>query len=199
MSTCPDARLGPRRSSTASCSSKRRSARPRRSALPPDATALSRTLVSAGVEGAGVSEEALGVLARVPTDAVAGALAALAEDGYSFLVDLFVTDSGEALELTYHLRSFGTDDEVFVRAVAGHGAEVPSVWETHPAALYAEREAAEMFGLSFPGHPNPKRLLTTDEIGEPPLLKSVPLRAHHEVARPGIVRVAPEPSQEDEG
>lgn len=164
--------------------------------MPPDATALSRTLAAAGVESAGVSEEAIGLLARVPADAIARALGALAEDGYTFLVDLFVTDTGEALDITYHLRSFGADEELRVRATAGYGSAVPSVWETHPAALYAEREAAEMFGLTFPGHPNPKRLLTTDEIGEPPLLKRVPIRAHHEVARPGIVRVAPEPAGE---
>ena len=34
-----------------------------------------------------------------------------------------------------------------------------------------EREAAELFGLSLSGHPNPKRLLTTD--GMPPLLLQV--------------------------
>jgi NADH:ubiquinone oxidoreductase subunit C len=45
-----------------------------------------------------------------------------------------------------------------------------------------ERETAELFGLSLSGHPNPKRLLTTD--GVPPLLrKSVPVRTEEEVRR----------------
>ncbi|MRR12205.1 hypothetical protein EG835_07005, partial [bacterium] len=48
------------------------------------------------------------------------------------------------------------------------------------SALLPERETAELFGLALCGHPNPKRLLTTEGI-EPLLLKSVPIRSAEEV------------------
>jgi NADH:ubiquinone oxidoreductase subunit C len=45
-----------------------------------------------------------------------------------------------------------------------------------------ERETAELFGLGLDGHPNPKRLLTTD--GVPPLLRrDVPIRTPEEFRR----------------
>jgi NADH:ubiquinone oxidoreductase subunit C len=99
-------------------------------------------------------------------------------------VDLFALDSGEALELTYHLRSLAGPRESYLRCRVAYDAEAPSVWRVFPAALYAEREIAELFGMSFAGHPNPKRLLTTDEAGGCLLRKSVPIRGADEVALP---------------
>lgn len=115
---------------------------------------------------------------------------AKAEDGLGMFVDLFGSDSGEGVEVTYHLRSVETGEEARVRCAVPYDGEVLSVWEIFPAALYPERELAEMFGVRLSGHPNPKRLLTTDEIGCFPLRRDVPLRAHGELARPGIRREA---------
>jgi hypothetical protein len=51
-----------------------------------------------------------------------------------------------------------------------------SIWDVFPAALMPERECCELFGLRLSGHPNPKRLLTTD--GCPPFLrKEVQIRS----------------------
>jgi NADH:ubiquinone oxidoreductase subunit C len=69
---------------------------------------------------------------------------------------------------------------VYLKCHVPYEGELRSVWEVYPAALYPEREAAELLGFSLLGHPNPKRLLTTD--GTPPLLrKSVPVRTAEEV------------------
>jgi NADH-quinone oxidoreductase subunit C len=143
---------------------------------------LSTALTAAGIS-AEVSDEAFGVLARVAACDIAGALMALRDgDGaFALLVDLFATDTGDELEVTYHLRSFARDEDAYVRLVVQYDAEVPSVWRVYPAALYPEREAAELFGLTFPGHPNPKRLLTTDEVELPLLRKSTPIRTNEEV------------------
>ncbi len=145
-------------------------------------TVLSAALTAAGLT-AEVSDETLGTVARVAAADIAGALTALrdGDTAFALLLDLFVTDTGEDLELTYHLRSFARDEDAYVRVTAPYDGEVPSVWRVYPAALYPEREAAELFGMAFPGHPNPKRLLTTDEVELPLLRKSTPIRTEEEV------------------
>ena len=102
---------------------------------------------------------------------------------YDFLVDLFATDTGERIEVTWHLRAFARYEDLYLKALVDYDGEAPSVWRVYPAALYPEREAAELLGMSFPGHPNPKRLLTTDGT-EPLLRKSVLIRTAEEVRRP---------------
>jgi NADH-quinone oxidoreductase subunit C len=125
-------------------------------------------LALAGIECES-SDEKLGSVVRLDGARIDVALAALQTVGYDFLVDLFGTDTGEMIEITYHLRAFATREDIYLKATVAYDGEAPSVWHIHPAALYAEREAAELLGVSFPGHPNPKRLLTTDAL--PPMLR----------------------------
>jgi NADH:ubiquinone oxidoreductase subunit C len=129
------------------------------------------------------SAEVLGAVVRLGAADVADALTALDEAGFDLLVDLFGCDTGEKVELTYHLRVLARMDDVFLKVLVPYEGEAPSVWRVYPAALYAEREAAEMFGVSFPGHPNPKRLLLTEGM-DPLLRKSVPIRSAEEVRLP---------------
>jgi NADH-quinone oxidoreductase subunit C len=146
-------------------------------ALPP-----SEVLAIAGIPARATTER-LGAVVRLDAPRICDALAALQTVGYDFLVDMFGTDTGEQIELTYHLRAFASLEDLFMKVLVEYDGEAPSVWRVHPAALYPEREAAEMFGMSFPGHPNPKRLLTTD--GFPPILrKSELIREAGEVQLP---------------
>lgn len=148
----------------------------------PDATVIRHALAAAGLDAGEFKETALGLSYALPSADVAGALAALkaSQLGYSMLVDLLGTDTGDDVEITYHLRSFTRDEELYVKTQVPYGGTVASVWESYPAALLPERETAEMFGLTLSGHPNPKRLLTTE--GVPPLLlKSMPVRNVHEM------------------
>lgn len=129
------------------------------------------------------ADEPLGAVVRLDAARIFDALAALQTVGYDFLVDLFGTDRDGRIELTYHLRAFATHEELYLKVLVDYDGEAPSVWRVHPAALYPEREAAEMFGMTFPGHPNPKRLLTTE--GFPPILrKSELIREAGEVQLP---------------
>lgn len=150
----------------------------------PDANITADSLAAAGVTAATVSAETVGLVVRLEPGCAEPALAVLRADGYEMLVDLFATDTGEALDLTYHLRDLGDLREVFVRVAVAYDGEAPSVWRVFPAALYPEREAAELLGMSFAGHPNPKRLLTSDEVDAPLLRKSVAIRTADEVALP---------------
>lgn len=126
------------------------------------------------------SDEALGAVVRLDVASIARAVEVLRDGGYDFLVDLFGTDTGEMIEVTWHIRAFERHDDLYLKSLVPYDGEAPSVWHCHPAALYPEREAAELLGMSFTGHPNPKRLLTMDGT-EPLLRRSVPIRTAEEV------------------
>ena len=58
---------------------------------------------------------------------------------------------------------------------------VPSLTGIYCSAVWAEREAAEMFGFTFEGHPDPRRLLLCDLFeGKHPLRKDYPLKGQGE-------------------
>ena len=127
-----------------------------------------------------VAGELLGVVARVALADVAGAFEALKAAGYETLIDFDGIDTGELIELTYRLRSYSLDLEVFVKATVAYGGTIESMWYEYPSALMPERETAELLGLHLAGHPNPKRLLTTDGVA-PLLRKDVAIRTVEEV------------------
>lgn len=145
----------------------------------PDARSSRAVLKRAGVP-ADFETLALGEVARVPAADVIAALKALKDSGYESLIDFDGIDTGDDITLTWRLRSYSADRETYVRTSVAYGAEIASVWNVYPSALMPERETAELFGMRLAGHPNPKRLLTTD--GVPPLLlKEVPIRTEEEV------------------
>lgn len=145
----------------------------------PDVDAISALLAGSEVN-AEVERVLLGVVARVPSDAVCDALAAFKSAGYESLLDFDGIDTGERIELTWRLRSYSLDAEVYLKSALPYGGTLRSVWNVYASALMPERETAEMFGLKLAGHPNPKRLLTTNGV-EPLLLKRVPIRTDEEV------------------
>lgn len=151
--------------------------------MQPDATLIAKALAAAGINDASIDEtSAPGVVCRVTPEHAPGAVKALKDSDHEFvfLVDLFGIDTGEAVDVVYHLRSFSRDEEVYVKAAHPYGSDLASVWTHFPAALMPERECAEMFGLTLSGHPNPKYLLVTEGV-EPLLLKSHAIRTAEEV------------------
>ena len=136
-------------------------------------TAASGVLERAAVAASDETIESLGMVCRVSPSDAREALIALRDSDLSmgFLVDFFGIDTGEAVDIVYHLRSFARDEELILKAAHDYGSTLESVWDIHAAALMPERETAELFGLKLAGHPNPKRLLTTD--GCPPYLLQV--------------------------
>ena len=145
----------------------------------PEPNAISALLSEAGIS-AEVDTVLLGTVARLSIGDVLTALAAFKSAGYESLVDFDGIDTGEAIELTWRLRSYAQDCEAYLKATVAYDAEVASAWNVYPSALMPERETAELLGLKLAGHPNPKRLFTTDGI--PPLLrKSELIRSEEEV------------------
>ena len=147
-----------------------------------DLTVARTILERAGVTASVETIEGLGAVCRVAASDVRSTLIALrdSELAFGFLVDLFGIDTGENVDVVYHVRSLSRDEELVVKGAHEYDAVLASVWDIFPAALMPERETAEMFGLLLAGHPNPKRLLTTD--GAPFYLrKSLEIRTADEV------------------
>lgn len=82
------------------------------------------------------------------------------------------------LTLVYHLLSFDRADYLRVKAPLASGqVESPSITDLWPAANWYEREAFDMFGVRFAGHPNLRRILMPEGWQGHPLRKSHPGRA----------------------
>ncbi len=72
---------------------------------------------------------------------------------------------------------------------------VESLVDVYPGANWHEREAREMFGITFVGHPLPQNLYLPDGFVGSPLLKSFPLLSREVKPWPGDVDVEEMPSE----
>lgn len=69
----------------------------------------------------------------------------------------------------------------------------------YAGANWHEREAAEMFGITFTGHPNPRKLYLPGDFQGYPLRKDYPLLSRRIKPWPGIVDVEQMPGEDEEG
>ena len=98
-------------------------------------------------------------------------------DGLDFemLVDLTAVDYlGEEprFEVVYHLYSVQRNHRVRIKArVSEEPGEIDSVVELYPSANWMEREAFDLYGVRFRGHPDLRRILLYDEFDGHPLRK----------------------------
>lgn len=84
----------------------------------------------------------------------------------------------EGLEVVYHLLSTRHHHSVAIKTrVPSESPSLPTVTDIWRGAEWAEREAREMFGIEFAGHPDPRNLLLDEDIDIHPLRKSHPLAA----------------------
>lgn len=101
---------------------------------------------------------------------------------YDYLSDVTAVeyrDLERSIELVWHLRSlpFRRFLRVKVLLEKGSAMEVPSVWDIYRSADWLERECYDMFGITFAGHPDLRRLLMWEQYKEGfPLRKDFPLR-----------------------
>jgi NADH-quinone oxidoreductase subunit C len=78
--------------------------------------------------------------------------------------------------LNYHLlRMAAPPARVRVQAWLDDGEEIDSVVGVWPAADWYEREAYDMMGIAFRGHPNLTRILMADDWEGHPLRKDYPI------------------------
>ena len=95
-------------------------------------------------------------------------------EGFDFLVDLTVVDypkDERRFELIYILYSFIHNQRLRIKTRTAESAAVPSITSAFRGANWLEREAFDMFGVTFAGHPNLKRILMPEEWNGHPLRK----------------------------
>jgi NADH-quinone oxidoreductase subunit C len=102
--------------------------------------------------------------------------------GYDYLVDLTAVeyrDRERPLELVYNLRSLErrTDLRVKIELETAGDLTVDSAVPLWRGADWLEREVFDMFGITFRGHPDLRRILMWETYAEGyPLRKDFPLR-----------------------
>ena len=100
------------------------------------------------------------------------------------LIDVTAVDYPERLkrfDVVYHLLSLHNNQRIRVKAEIGEEETIPSVIDVHPTADWFEREAFDMYGVVFAGHPDLRRILTDYGFEGYPLRKDFPLTGHVEV------------------
>ena len=100
------------------------------------------------------------------------------------LMDLCGVDYPERtkrFEVVYHLLSLHNNQRVRVKAAVGEGENIPTTIDVFPCADWFEREAFDMYGIQFEGHPDLRRILTDYGFEGHPLRKDFPLTGHVEV------------------
>jgi NADH-quinone oxidoreductase subunit C len=101
------------------------------------------------------------------------------ELGFTWLADLSATDWPDReprFWIAYHL--FSMDHGHRVRVKAGLGPDEPhiaSVTPIYPTANWLEREVYDMYGVTFDGHPDLRRILMPDDWDGHPLRKDYSL------------------------
>ena len=84
-------------------------------------------------------------------------------------------DDAEPVELVYHLYSTSRNDRLRLKVRLRDGETAPTLADLWASANWNEREAFDMFGIVFDGHPDLRRILMPDDYTDFPLRKEFPL------------------------
>ena len=107
-----------------------------------------------------------------------------AECRFVCFVDICGADYPERekrFDVVYHLLSPYKNQRVRVKVQVDEEGAVPSAIEVFPAANWFEREAFDLYGILFSGHPDLRRILTDYGFSGHPLRKDFPVTGHVEV------------------
>jgi NADH-quinone oxidoreductase subunit C len=103
---------------------------------------------------------------------------------FEVLIDICGVDYPERrdrFDVVYHLLSPRLNQRVRVKVTTDETAPVASVNDVFPAANWYEREAYDLYGIRFTGHPDLRRILTDYGFQGHPLRKDFPLTGYVEV------------------
>ena len=137
------------------------------------------------VSGAEVAQGELTI--EVNWDAIVTVLTFLRDDSncqFRQLMDICGVDypgRERRFEVVYHLLSLRHNQRIRVKLSTDESTPVPSVTGVFSAAGWWEREAWDLYGILFSGHPDLRRILTDYGFEGHPLRKDFPLTGHVEV------------------
>ncbi len=127
---------------------------------------------------------------RITPPELRATLEGLRSEGFALLLDVGGADypgREPRFDVVYHLiklsatartlEAVGKPERVRVLCGVPEGApEVPSIVDLWPSADWAEREVFDLFGISFAGHPDLRRIQMPEDWVGHPLRKDYPLR-----------------------
>ena len=94
------------------------------------------------------------------------------ELAFDFLMCLSGVDWKDSLEVVYHLYSFTRNHKLVIKVkVDRDNPKIPSVSSIWRTADWHEREAYDLFGIIFEGHPDLRRILLPEDWEGYPLRK----------------------------
>jgi NADH-quinone oxidoreductase subunit C len=100
------------------------------------------------------------------------------------LIDLAGADypqRAKRFDVVYHLLSLTQNRRLRVKVETDEDTPVPSITPVYPVADWFEREAFDMYGIFFEGHPDLRRLLTDYGFHGHPMRKDFPMTGYVEV------------------
>jgi NADH-quinone oxidoreductase subunit C len=104
--------------------------------------------------------------------------------GFVNLIDICGVDypaRPDRFDVVYHLLSPRQNTRVRIKVATGEDDPVPSATSVFPGADWFEREAYDMYGVLFTGHPDLRRILTDYGFEGYPLRKDFPTTGYVEV------------------
>ena len=107
-------------------------------------------------------------------------------DDFAFrtLIDICGADwpaREKRFDVVYHLLSLTKNARIRIKIETGEGGAVPSALGVFAGAGWFEREAWDMYGIAFEGHPDLRRLLTDYGFEGHPLRKDFPVTGFKEL------------------
>lgn len=107
-------------------------------------------------------------------------LADLKRDGFTLLLDIGAVDYPERaprFDVVYHLLNLAKTKRVrLLCGVTAEDPKLPTATDLWKSADWAEREIYDLFGISFEGHPDLRRIQMPNDWEGHPLRKDYPLR-----------------------
>lgn len=101
------------------------------------------------------------------------------QHGFTYLSDLcgvHYPERDRPVEVVYQLFSIERSERLRLKVRVADGEPVPSVSGVWRTANWLEREAYDMFGIEFEGHPDLRRILLPEDWEGHPLRKEYPVR-----------------------
>jgi NADH-quinone oxidoreductase subunit C len=136
--------------------------------------------------------------AVISREGISAALALCRNDaalGFDLLVDITAVDylrfpgreDGPRFEVIYHLYSVAHNHRIRLKVpLEQDDAVIPTACGLWPIANWLEREAWDMFGIRFDGHPDLRRLLMYEEFEGHPLRKDYPINRRQPLIGPKV-------------
>jgi NADH-quinone oxidoreductase subunit C len=147
---------------------------------------LGERIVADGEGAASSFDVAFGELTiHGPAHRIVGLLTSLRDHlEFQQLIDVAGADYPQRerrFDVVYHLLSLTRNRRVRVKIQTDEDTPVASVVGVYPCADWFEREAFDMYGIFFEGHPDLRRLLTDYGFHGHPMRKDFPMTGYVEV------------------